>query len=169
MLILLCLSLLGSDYLTIAQSKSTQNKLAIGKHAVYLGAEQQEWIKTVTRTSNFIIEHTDKNDAFLAIPYEPIYHVLTHRNNGIREPSFFTGIDEEKTIKIIENKNINMILVSNRAFKNTEGRWGRFGEKYGKKLLPYIETHFKPTSTFGPWSKPANSLINHAVTIYRRM
>ena len=118
----------------------------------------------------FLVSQIDENEKFLAIPYDPIYYYLSNRDSATRQLAIlhFSDSKEQDLLKEIKENEVKHILLSNRAYRDHDTRFGVFGKDYGKKLQKYIDEYFEEIATFGPWEASPGWTTNHAVKIYRR-
>ncbi len=174
---LLMIVLLSISSLTIYNTnmfihfnKIPPNRLHIGSNSIYLPWNHQQWIQTITRTTQFIQQHTSKGDKIVAIPYTPIYYFLSDRDSATWDLTFFNRPwREEPSIAQIENNNVEYVILSNRAFRSVEKRFGVLGKTYGFKLKAYLDQNFTEVASYGPWDLPAGWFENHAVKILKKM
>ncbi len=162
---------LGRDYLFTLANKRPETRLNIPPNQVYVAKQHQQWLETIVPAVGFIKQNVPQNDKILAIPYAPLYYFLSGRDSGSRTLLFLQLLREEKELEIlkeIDDNNVNFIIISNRAFRDVEKRFGSFGKDYGGLLAEHIFENFEEVAAFGPWEKQAHWIINHAVKIYRR-
>jgi len=154
----------------LAEVKNPANELRIGKNNVYLLPTQRPLIYTLTNATLFLVSQIGEDEKFLSIPYDPIYYYLSNRGSATRllETLNISELKEQDLLKEIEKNKINQILISNRAYRDSDKRFGVLGKDYGKRLQRYIDNNFENIATFGPWESTSGWITNHAVKIYRR-
>jgi len=154
----------------LAAVKHPVNELQIGKNKIYLHPTQRPLIHTLTSATTFLVNHIGENEKFLAIPYDPIYYFLSNRDSATRLLGILKTSEskERDLLREIEKNEVKHILLSNRAYRDRDTRFGVFGKDYGMKLQRYINEYFEEIATFGPWEAPSGWTTNHAVKIYRR-
>ena len=155
----------------IQQIKRPQQYLALERGRVYT-ANSPQWVKTVTQTTEYLDRHLKKDESFLALPYEPIYYFLTGKESPVWhllliQTTNLNKEEERAIIRTLEKKNINYIVLSNRAHSE-EKDLGILGETYLINLYQYITKNYEEVETFGDWEAPAGWIINHATKILRR-
>ena len=159
-------------YQIISHTKIPPHYLSIDRGKVFLG-NPPEWIDTVQEATYYLNSHLKEDETFFALPYDPLYYYLTDKKSPTRQLIFFEHINipKDQEIKIVaelKDKNINYILLSNRAFLNEAGM-GNLGITYCPTLGEYIKNHFKTVATFGDWQHPAGWAWNHGVKILQRI
>ncbi len=161
-----------STFFSIQQQRTPQNFLD-GPHAkIYVGNEAG-WTKTVNTVSAFLQQNLQKDELFLALPYDCIYYYLTDKPSPTRQLIFFDHIkitpeQETQIIQELEAKNIKYVLMSNR-FMSSETGLGIFGKTYCPLLSSYIAQKFAPfTREGGDWQKEPGWGNNHGVMILKR-
>lgn len=154
----------------LAAVKHPFNKLRIGKNEIYLHPTQRPSIHTLTNATMFLVSQIDENEKFLAIPYDPIYYYLSNRDSATRQLTIlgFSESKEQNLLKEIKENEVKHVLISNRAYRDRDTRFGVLGKDYGKKLQKYIDEYFEEIATFGPWKAPSGWTANHAVKVYRK-
>jgi len=163
-----CSIMIALNYMDALSAKQEGSILVVGKTQVMLAPAQRDWIRTVENASNVIMQHTPSNATILTIPYDALYGFLTQRRLALKD-SFLFQTDSETLIQAIQSQNVNVILISNRAFRhNEQDRFGLFGKTYGKKSWHYIQKNYALISEIGPWDQVATALTHHAVRIYIR-
>lgn len=172
LLLVVCFVALRNQALETASHKNLYNRLMVGANDIYVSSDQgPQWTFPVMLAGDFIQKNTSPDEKIVTLPYDPLYYFLSGRDSARRELSFW-GInadrDEPHLIREIEEKNVNLILISNRAFRCADPRFGQMGKRYGKKFLKYLDENFEAAATFGPWDAPAYWVRNHAVRIYLR-
>jgi len=157
-----------SKFLTAV--KHPLNKLWIGKNEIYLHPTQRPSIHTLTNATIFLVSQIDENEKFLAIPYDPLYYYLSNRDSATRQLTIldFSESKEQDLLGEIKKNEVKHILISNRAYRDSDPRFGVLGKKYGIKLQKYINEYFEEIATFGPWEASSGWTANHAVKIYRK-
>ncbi len=170
---ILCLAGLNfyGQYQIISHTKTAEHYLSLERGKVFLG-NNPEWIDTVQNASNYLMTHLKKEETFFALPYDPLYYYLTDKKSPTRQSIFFEHINippeqEEKIISELENKNVNYVLLSSRAYSTNRGL-GFLGRTYCPILGKYIYDHFEPIATFGDWQNPPGWAWNHGVKILKR-
>ncbi|MFH1361003.1 MAG: hypothetical protein ABIJ41_08275 [Candidatus Omnitrophota bacterium] len=140
---------------------------------VYM-ANPCDWIMTVKLTTSYLTEHLDKNELFLALPYDPIYYFLTNKESPTRQLIFFDHINipkeqEQEIIRELEKKNVHYIVLSSRLRSPAPGI-GTFGETYCPVLAKYIDENFKVVAQFGNWQEPPiKAWEHHGTRILKRV
>jgi len=166
-LLLVLSSPLGSLRQAFA-SRVPERYLNLPRGRIYVGGSLSD-LEVVKRTSSFIKENTEPGQEILAIPYDPLYCFLSERRHAVPELMFvesarMSDAREEEIIKVIETKQIPLILISNR-YRSSEGGIGHFGQTHGKKLAQYIFSHYQDAETLGNWLPDSG---RHSVKIFRR-
>lgn len=136
-------------------------------------ATASPWIKAVSETTDYLKEHVSRDKVILAIPYDPLYYFLSGRDSAVYPLAFFDyiGITEQDEIAMInqlEEKNVNYVIISNRAYAEHEPYLGSFGKRYCPLLSRYLLGHFEEVATIGEWEKAAGFAWNHGVKIIKR-
>jgi len=150
--------------------KRPANEFWVGKNRIYMHPSQREHMVTMTRAAIYLHIHLEKDEKFLAIPYDPVYYYLSNRHSATRQLIIF-NIDEYRERDLIEDireNRVKHILVSNRAYRPLDKKFGVMGKDYGAQLQRYIDDQFEPAATFGRWDSEAGWTANHAVKIYRK-
>ena len=159
-------------HLTVTSMRKPSNLFSVGENRVYLSPTQQEWIKTVSRTTDFLKEFVPTDEYFLAVPYCPLYYFLTGQDSPIRQLTFLgrsNPAEQRAIIETIETKNVDYIVLSNRALRATEPRVGTFGETYAHLFSEYIFKNYQGIVTFGPWEDSPGWVTKHAVIILKKI
>ena len=130
------------------------------------------WIDTVNQTTDFLHQTLAEDELFFALPYDPLYYYLTHKESPTRQLIFFDHINipeeqERKIIAELNEKNIKHILISSRQ-KSGETGLGIFGQSYCPLIADYIKTNFEQIALFGDWKNPPGWAWNHGTAIFRR-
>lgn len=154
----------------IGTLKTSKNYLAVPRGQIYVG-NSRRWITTVKQTTDYLNNHLQKDETFLALPYESIYYFLT----GKESPTWMLSLIqahasselEENILKILETKNIQYVVLSNRMNSREDGV-GILGTTYFKRVYNYIMGNYEVTAAFGKWDAPAQWAENHAVRILKR-
>lgn len=163
-----CLIMIALNYMDALAAKEAGSILDVGKTQVALAPAQCDWIRTVENASTVIMQHTPVNATILTIPYDALYGFLTHRRLALKDSALFHA-DSDALIQAIQSQDVNIILISNRAFRhNEQERFGLFGKTYGEKAWYYIQKNYVLISQIGPWDQMATALTHHAVRIYMR-
>ncbi|MEW5894506.1 MAG: glycosyltransferase family 39 protein [Candidatus Omnitrophota bacterium] len=165
-LIITCSGLILSQYAQILVSKEHHAALKINGTYLLMGEDQTLWIDTVQQTTAFIDKHTKPQEPILVLPYDALYGFLARRPLATKETGLF-NFNSKQIIREIEEKNIRLILISNRAFHhNEETRFGLLGRDYGQEFVDYLNSRYYLAGTYGPWEKTATPIYNHATRIY---
>ncbi len=170
---LFCIILLRyTDHMTtVGIRKANGQYLALEKGQVF-SDNPIRWFDTVKKTTQYLRGQLKDNETFFAVPYDPLYYFLSNKPSPTRQLIFFEHINipeeqERKIIAELENKNVNTILVSNRA-RSGEAGLGTLGETYCPLLGKYIDDHFKEVAAFGDWENHPGWAWNHGVRILGR-
>jgi len=155
----------------IQQAKKSSQYLSLSKAKVFVG-NSTDWIQTVTSTVRFLDDHLEKDETFLALPYDPLYYFLCDKKSPTRQLIFFEHINipenqERSIIQELEDNKVNWIVLSNRAVAGDPGL-GILGQTYCPLLYNYLNDHFEIAVTFGPWTQPPGWAWNHATRILKR-
>jgi len=156
---------------TISTQKTPAHYLALDRGKIYL-SNPKDWMYTVTLTTEFLIANLNKEDTFLALPYEPLYYFLTNKTSPtwhvlLTEAVRFTTQQEEKMIRSLEDKKVKYVILSNR-YISAEPGLGHLGQTHLKELYKYIVNHFETVKTLGHWNAPPGWVTNHSITIMKR-
>ena len=154
----------------LAKIPSQYFELERGK--VYLG-NRPEWIDTVRKTTEYLKTHLKENETFFALAYDPLYYFLTGRTSPTRQLAIFKHANippeqEQEMITQLEEKKVNFVVLSNRAFAVEDPTLGVLGQTYCRLLAQYLNDHFKVVATFGDWQNPAGWGWNHGTKILER-
>ncbi len=155
----------------IQQIKRPRQYLALKRGHIYT-ANSPQWVKTVTQTTQYLDHHLKEDESFLALPYEPLYYFTTGKKSPLWHllligATSLNQAEEQNMIQTLEEKKINYIVLSNRAYSRERGL-GILGETYLKSLYQYIVKNFEEVETFGNWEAPAGWVTNHATKIFKR-
>lgn len=138
---------------------------------IYLG-NPATWLSTVTATTNFLQKNLNGKETFFALPYDTLYHFLTGKSSPTRQLIFFDHINippeqEERIIATLEQKQVNWIVLSNRANSPEKGL-GLLGKDYCPRLAVYIKENFQHVQQFGQWHPQPGWAWNHSTRILKR-
>jgi hypothetical protein len=152
--------------------KQTENFLPYKKAKIYT-KNPPDWKYTVQSTVKYLEKNLEKNETFLALPYDILYYFLLNRTSPFWQITFFEGNhiskDQERMmIDQLEQKRINYVLISNRIYSKEAGL-GEFGRTHCVLLGQYITKNFTTVKTFGDWTKEPGWVSNHAVKILKRV
>ncbi len=135
---------------------------------------ENQWIKTVNKTVNFLEEMKGGADGkpVLAIPYDSLYYFLSGRDSAVYPLAFFNFInisqqDEREMIKRLEGEKVDIVLLSSRV-NSLEPSLGVFGREYCPVLAKYIEGNFEVIAEFGDWQNPPGFVEHHGVKVLKR-
>jgi len=142
------------------------------KKARIFVSNRSPWAQTVTQTTRFLQQHVKENELFFALPYEPLYYYLADKKSPVRELVLFDFLDittqqEKDIIEQLERKNVNWIVISNRAITEEIGM-GVFGVDYAPLLAKHIDDHFKLVEEFGIWTPRPSWAWFHGTRILKR-
>ncbi|MDA2934774.1 hypothetical protein MYX82_10595, partial [Acidobacteria bacterium AH-259-D05] len=160
-----------SNMVTVREVKKANRYLSHPRAKVYL-ANRDRWIKTVDETTDFLSRTLKEDELFFALPYDPLYYYLTHKESPTRQLIFFDHINipeeqERKIISELEQKNVAYILISSRQNSDEHGL-GVFGQTYCPLIAQYIDANFEPIAQFGDWQNPPGWAWNHGTVIFKR-
>ena len=135
-------------------------------------AAAPEWINAVRGAADYLNNHLKEGELFLALPYDALYYFLTGRDSPVYHLAFFAFIhispeEEKEMIRELERKEVNYILLSNRAY-SLEPHLGIIGRNYCPVLAQYIGEHFEVVATLGDWERPPEFTRHHGVKIWKR-
>lgn len=171
---LLCLALfsISQKNFLVYQIKRWGEPLRFGDNKVFT-LQTPLWRKTVGDVCDYIEKNTKEDEKIFVVPFDPLYYFLTGRGSATRQLIFFehkhiSEEQEHKTITDLIDKNVNWILISNRAWSDEPGM-GRFGETYCPLLSKYIQENFQVVLTAGDWQNPPGWAWNHGVLILKRI
>ncbi|HOD12008.1 MAG TPA: hypothetical protein PKO44_02785 [Candidatus Omnitrophota bacterium] len=158
-------------HMSINTFKTPYHFFDIGKTKIYI-ENPFGWILTVKKTTQYLTDHLQANETFLALPYEPLYYFLAGKPSPTRQLIFFDHINipteqEEKIVNELEKNKINYVLISSRQ-KTTEHGLGTFGKTYCPVLAAHIEQHFSVVATFGDWTGDPTKILHHGIKILKR-
>ena len=153
------------NHLFIQANKTPESHLKINGNDIYVEAYQKENIKTIAQASAYLIKNVPPGEKIAAIPYDALYYFLSGHDSVLRDMWFFQG---PRNVRLLEERKVNYIVLSNRATHDIEAKGAVFGKNYGVGLARYLDENFDHVATFGPWGKPFDWLLNHAVKIYKR-
>ncbi|MBU0467580.1 MAG: glycosyltransferase family 39 protein [Candidatus Omnitrophica bacterium] len=130
------------------------------------------WKDTVIKTTSFLKNNLSRNEAFFALPYDPLYYYLTERKSPTRQIIFFEYMNipaeqEEKIILELEEQKVNWILISNRS-NSLENGLGVFGKTHCALIGKYIKDTFELAAQFGDWKNEPGWASEHGTRIFRR-
>jgi len=149
----------------VQSCKVPANHIVIGANDFYVDPYQQENVRTFTRAAEFLRQNTLPDEKILAVPYAPIYYFFSDRDNAFREMNFFSRMP---TADELDKKNINYIIVSNRAVRNADTPNESLGKDFGLEFSRYLDEHFDEILTLGDWDQTMGWVIYHGIKIYRR-
>lgn len=156
----------------VYEIKRLGEPLRFGDNKVFT-LQSDSWRKTVGDVCDYIVKNTREDEKIFVLPFDPLYYFLTGRGNASRQLIFFehkhiSEEQEKNTIADLIDKNVNWILISNRAWSDEPGM-GRFGETYCLLLADYIQKNFQVVLTAGDWQNPPGWAWNHGVLILKRI
>ncbi len=163
---------LVADTMGTAQRKTPPSFLDTPRGKVFLGNEPA-WTDTVLATTEYLNKNLTPNELFFALPYDCLYYYLTGKSSPTRQLIFFDHIkvpqvQEIETIRDLENKKVNYVVMSNRIASSETGM-GIFGKTYCPLLARYIEENFAPVARQGGnWQAEPGWANNHGVIIFKR-
>ncbi len=157
----------------VREKKIPEQFLAL-EHGRITTGNPENWFTTVSQTTEYLQKNVPQNETFFALPYDPLYYYLTNKTSPTRQLIFFEHINipQEQEMLIIadlEQKKINYVLISNRAFATQERGLGVFGKTYCPRLGQYITDHFQPVAQFGEWQYEPGWAWNHGTQILKRV
>ncbi len=168
-----CAMIIGlAAHFYIQQTFVIQNNrqyLAWERAKIFMG-RNDDWVKTVDQVTNFLKKNLGAKETFFALPSEQIYYFLTDRNSPTRQSDFgiqITSAQEQEVITALEKQNIRYVLLSN-GYRHPDEGMPPLGQKYCRRLMDYIQKHYRLEMTVGDWNKEAGWNINHAVAILKR-
>ena len=156
----------------IQSQKQPYRYLSMDRGHIYVGNEP-EWTDTVNRVTEYLNTSLQKDDLFLAVPYDCLYYYLTGKESPTRQLIFFNHIkippqQEISVIKELEKNKIKYVLMSSRIISN-DTSLGIFGDSYCPILGAYVHGNFKPLiRQGGDWTQPPGWANNHGVIILKR-
>ncbi|MBF0511346.1 MAG: glycosyltransferase family 39 protein [Candidatus Omnitrophica bacterium] len=175
LIVLWTLTLLGiAAHIGSIQAQKTPDRYLREDRGRIYTANEPQWTDTVTRVSDYLNAALQKDETFLALPYDCLYYYLTNRQSPTRQLIFFDHIkipqeQEVSIIKELEKKNMAYVLMSNRMISDENGL-GVFGKTYCPLLGQYIQAHYKPLiRQGGDWTKRPGPMANHGVIILKRI
>jgi len=171
-LIAICALLLTPQWLDAQAHKKPSHYLPQEKAGVYV-RNSENWVNTVKETVNYLNEHLDNDERFLALPYEPLYYFLTDKTSPTRQLVFFDFLQippeqEQTIIKELQSVDLKYILISNRQVALSEAGLGVFGETYTPLLAKFILDNYVPVIKIGAWNDPPGWLEPHGVIILKK-
>jgi hypothetical protein len=157
----------------LTERKRPEQLLQINGNRIFSG-QSPSWLAVVTSTVDFINTSIPKNENIFILPYDALYYFLTGRNCPVRQIILFehlniTPKEESTLIEQLEAKNVNHILISNRAFYPMEPGLGVFGQDYCPFLKKYIDKNFSVIAIMGYFDQPAGWNEGHAIMILKRV
>ncbi len=157
----------------IREKKIPEQFLALNRGRITT-SNPENWFSSVSQTADYLKKHIPANETFFALPYDPLYYYLTDKTSPTRQLIFFEHINipAEQEITIIaslEQKHVNYILISNRAFATQEPGLGVFGKTYCPLLGKYLSANFRPIAQFGEWRYEPGWAWNHGTKILKRI
>lgn len=172
LVVTMCLEV-GGRYLYRDDITRTPGRLMCDPRLGIYVKNSPQWINTVEKTTAALKMSLGKNEAFMAIPYDPLYYYLLARAAPVPETIFFdflniTRQQEERIIYDLERKQCNYVLLSNRISSAEQGL-GEFGTSYCPLLFAYIRNNFESIAEFGDWRQMPQWIDGHATRIYRRI
>ncbi len=155
----------------IQASKNPVQYFSINKDAAYL-TNSPAWISIVRQTTSFLTTSLERNESFLALPYQPLFYFLTKKQSPARELCFFDFMNitleqERKIILQLETKKNNYIVLSSRC-NSAEPGLGLFGKTYCPALAKYIDENFFVIKTFGEWNSDPTETLAFGIKILKR-
>ncbi|MDD3374246.1 MAG: hypothetical protein PHY73_00800 [Candidatus Omnitrophica bacterium] len=155
----------------VALYKNNNHLLQINKTKVYI-ENPPSWINTVTSSVDYLKKNVNKDETFLALPYDSLYYFLTNKKSPTRELIFFDYINipqeqERAIISDLKENNAAYIVLSSRS-DSKEAGLGTFGKTYCPVLKKYIDENFTAVETFGNWGNEPGWAWYHAVKILKR-
>lgn len=171
---LLALALFGYREKAEAQGayRTPEHFLDLPKAGVYT-ANTPEWTETVTETVGYLRDHLGKDEAFLALPYEPLYYYLADRASPTRQLIFFRHINitegqETRIISDVERANVRFVVASGRM-RSAAREMGVLGDTHCPQLGRYLDRNFKPVARFPRSAKGRTPAPETGVTIFKRV
>lgn len=160
-----------SSWQRVNDFKNPQHFFGGARGGVYI-TNDRSWIQTVVLTTKQLNTHFNKDELFLALPYDCLYYYLTGKRSPTRQLIFFDHIhiapeQEQKIIAELEAVPIHGILVSSRQSSHEQGL-GTLGVNYCPLMTQYIMTNFSPVAKIGDWEHEPGWAWNHGTLIYKR-
>ena len=151
--------------------RSSEQYLAHPRGKVFV-SNPPPWVDTVQGTAQYLEDHLQKGETFLAFPYDPIFYYLTDRKSPTRQLIFFEHIhvpteQEQTVIAELEQKKVDYIVLSNRISASESGL-GTFGKDYCPLLKRYMDERYAPVQTFGDWQNEPGWAWNYGTMILKR-
>lgn len=157
----------------VREKKIPEQFLAL-EHGRVTTGNPENWFSAVSQTTEYLQKNIPQNETFFALPYDPLYYYLTNKTSPTRQLIFFEHINipQDQEMLIIDDlkqKQVNYILLSNRAFATQEPGLGVFGKTYCPLLGKYIADHFQPVAQFGEWQYEPGWAWHHGTQILKRV
>lgn len=176
--ILLCLTLLTAaghrhllhrQFVPVIQVPLQYISLERGK--IYIG-NSFPWLSVVQNSCQYLQKNLKEGETFIALIDDALYYFLTDKPSPtpvltFSEHSHLPPEQETEIIKALEKKQVNYVLISNRANSKEPGM-GYFGKTYCPLLAGYIADNFRSMAVFGEWDQDPGWVTKHAVEILKR-
>ncbi|MEW5818629.1 MAG: hypothetical protein AB1782_00430 [Cyanobacteriota bacterium] len=128
------------------------NSVYCSQERLKISTTRLPWHIAMSKTIQYILDHTKQTDKLLAIPYCSLYNFVSKREAPSRYTEFLlisgvTEEDEKKVIKDIEKNRVNTILYINKVGPSYTG-FGYFGESHCKILDRYIKDNYRIDNSY---------------------
>jgi hypothetical protein len=160
---------------TVAKEVKVPSKYLFNDRGEVFIGNPPPWKDTLVATLKFIDENIPADEAFFALPYDPIYYYFSRRKSPTRQLIFFEHINipeqqQRSIISELEANRTNYILLSTRYKESSpsEAGIGTIGETHCLVLGKYIQNHFETVYKIGDFENPPGWATGHGIYIMKR-
>ena len=132
----------------------------------------QIWIDTVEKTTQFLEDELQPQETFFAFPYDTLFYFLTDRKSPSKHIILFKYVNitpeqEREIISDMEKPSVRYLVMSNRI-NSAETGLGSFGETHCQILFDHIDKEYERVEIFGDWVNRAQWSENYGTMIIQK-